>query len=51
MKSYPGWLLVLAGHPQPLRVWVLCLYLMGLNLSSRQIAMRRGAARWRRTSH
>ena len=29
---------VLAGHPQPLRVWVLCLYLMGLNLSNRQIA-------------
>ena len=22
----------LAGHHQPLRVWVLCLYLMGLNL-------------------
>jgi len=30
---------VLAGHHQPLRVWVLCLYLMGLNLSNRQIAM------------
>src|SRR3954451_11623834 len=29
---------VLAGHHQPLRVWVLCLYLMGLNLSDRQIA-------------
>ena len=29
---------VLAGHHQPLRVWVLCLYLMGLNLSHRQIA-------------
>ena len=28
---------VLAGHHQPLRVWVLCLYLMGLNLSTRQI--------------
>jgi transposase-like protein len=27
---------VLAGHHQPLRVWVLCL--MGLNLSNRQIA-------------
>jgi DNA-binding transcriptional regulator LsrR (DeoR family) len=27
---------VLAGHHQPLRVWVLCLYFMGLNL--RQIA-------------
>ena len=29
---------VLAGHRQPLRVWVLCLYFMGLNLSNRQIA-------------
>jgi transposase-like protein len=29
---------VLAGHHQPLRVRVLCLYLMGLNLSHRQIA-------------
>src|SRR4051794_7170960 len=29
---------VLAGHHQPLRVWVLCLYLTGLNLSKRQIA-------------
>ena len=29
---------MLAGHHQPLRVWVLCLYLMGLNLSNRQIA-------------
>src|ERR687885_1617660 len=29
---------VLAGHHQPLRVWVRCLYLMGLNLSNRQIA-------------
>ena len=28
----------LAGHHQPLRVWVLCLYLMGLNRSTRQIA-------------
>src|SRR4051794_8441599 len=27
----------LAGHHQPLRVWVLCLYLMGLDLSNRQI--------------
>jgi len=33
---------VLAGHHQPLRVWVLCLYLMGLNLSNRQIAMELG---------
>ena len=29
---------VLTGHHQPLRVWVLCLYFMGLNLSNRQIA-------------
>lgn len=29
---------MLAGHHQPLRVWVLCLYFMGLNLSNRQIA-------------
>ena len=29
---------ILAGHHSPLRVWVLCLYLMGLNLSNRQIA-------------
>ena len=33
---------VLAGHHQPLRVWVLCLYVMGLNLSNRQIAMELG---------
>src|SRR5712691_7482929 len=25
-------------HHQPLRVWVLCLYFMGLNLSNQQIA-------------
>lgn len=29
---------VFAGHHQPLRVWVLCLYVLGLNLSNRQIA-------------
>jgi transposase-like protein len=34
----------LAGHHQPLRVWVLCLYLMGLNLSNRQIAQELGLA-------
>ena len=33
---------VLAGHHQPLRIWVLCLYLMGLNLSNRQIAAELG---------
>jgi transposase-like protein len=29
---------VLAGHHQPLSVWILCLYFMGLNLSNAQIA-------------
>src|SRR4051794_5280603 len=29
---------IFEGHHQPLRVWVLCLYLMGLNLSNAQIA-------------
>lgn len=29
---------VFAGHHQPLPVWMLCLYLMGLNLSNEQIA-------------
>jgi transposase-like protein len=29
---------VFAGHHQPLRVWMLCLYFMGLNLSNAQIA-------------
>src|SRR3954451_20296759 len=33
---------VLAGHHQPLRVWVLCLYFMGLNLSNRQMAQELG---------
>src|SRR3954469_15869814 len=33
---------VLGGHHQPLRVWVLCLYLIGLNLSNRQIAQELG---------
>ena len=33
---------VLAGHHQPLRVWVLCLYFMGLNLSNCQIAKELG---------
>ena len=33
---------VLAGHQQPLRIWVLCLYFMGLNLSNRQIALELG---------
>jgi transposase-like protein len=29
---------IFEGHHQPLRVWVLCLYFMGLNLSNEQIA-------------
>jgi transposase-like protein len=33
---------VLAGHHRPLQVWVPCLYLMGLNLSNRQIAQELG---------
>jgi hypothetical protein len=36
---------VLAGHHQPLRVWVLCLYFMGLNLSTRQVALELGLSR------
>ena len=27
-----------ARHHQPLKVWILCLYFMGLNLSNEQIA-------------
>jgi len=33
---------VFEGHHQPLEVWLLCLYLMGLNLSNRQIAAELG---------
>src|SRR3954452_1313838 len=33
---------LLAGHHQPLRIWVLCLYFMGLNLSNRQTAAELG---------
>ena len=29
---------VFSGHHQPLKVWILCLYFMGLNLSNEQIA-------------
>ena len=29
---------VFSGHHQPLQTWILCLYLMGLNLSTHQIA-------------
>jgi transposase-like protein len=30
---------VFEGHHQPLKVWVICLYFMGLNLSNQQIAV------------
>jgi len=29
---------IFADHHQPLKIWVLCLYFMGLNLSNAQIA-------------
>ena len=29
---------IFAGHHQPLKVWVLCLYFMGLNVSNAQMA-------------
>jgi transposase-like protein len=29
---------IFAGHHQPLKVWVLCLYFMGLNVSHAQMA-------------
>jgi hypothetical protein len=29
---------IFEGHHQPLRTWILCLYFMGLNLSTQQIA-------------
>ena len=29
---------ILAGHHQPLKVWILCLYFRGLNLSNEHIA-------------
>jgi transposase-like protein len=29
---------VFAGHHQPLEIWILCLYFMGLNMSNEQIA-------------
>ncbi|HEX2173754.1 MAG TPA: transposase, partial [Dehalococcoidia bacterium] len=32
---------IFAGHHQPLRIGILCLYLMGLNLSNQQIARER----------
>ena len=33
---------IFEGHHQPLKVWVLCLYFMGLNLSNQQIAKELG---------
>ena len=36
---------IFAGHHQPLKVWVLCLYFMGLNLSNEQIANELGVNR------
>ena len=33
---------IFEGHHQPLNVWILCLYLMGLNLSNQQIAQELG---------
>jgi len=35
LPSGDRYAMVLAGHYQPLRVWVLCLSFMGLNLSIR----------------
>ncbi len=29
---------IFSGHHEPLKIWILCLYFMGLNLSNRQIA-------------
>jgi transposase-like protein len=29
---------IFEGHHQPLRSWIVCLYMMGLNLSNQQIA-------------
>jgi transposase-like protein len=29
---------IFVGHHQPLRSWIVCLYMMGLNLSNQQIA-------------
>ncbi len=33
---------IFAGHHQPLQIWILCLYFMGLNLSNQQIALELG---------
>lgn len=36
---------VFEGHHQPIAVWILCLYFMGLNLSNQQIARELGLNR------
>jgi transposase-like protein len=36
---------IFEGHHQPLKIWVVCLYLMGLNLSNQQIAQELGLNR------
>jgi transposase-like protein len=36
---------IFAGHHEPLRTWVVCLYFMGLNLSTLQIAKELGMDR------
>lgn len=36
---------IFAGHHQPLRTWIICLYFMGLNLSTLQIAKELGIHR------
>ena len=37
--------MIFEGHHQPLKIWMLCLYLMGLNLSNQQIAQELGLNR------
>lgn len=36
---------IFAGHHQPLRIWMLCSYLLGLNLSNQQISKELGLSR------
>ena len=33
---------IFEGHHQPLKVWIVCLYFMGLNLSNQQISQELG---------
>lgn len=33
---------IFEGHHRPLKIWIICLYFMGLNLSNRQIAAELG---------